>query len=211
MELQTPSFAGTLMFLVRNHVVKWKNHNRFTFDTTPSGHGRFCKHSISGKKCFLKNIKTSVACSYSSEKNDTLPSVKELTDARVIYAVAPALGHNKESHPESSARVPAIVTALEKMELTSKFRGSDILELQSFKLASVDDIASVHAKAYVTGLEKAMDRASEQGLIVIDGSGPTYATPTTFNESLVAAGAGLTLVDSVVMSRPITLQHQGTN
>ncbi|XVF58803.1 hypothetical protein PTKIN_Ptkin07bG0095500 [Pterospermum kingtungense] len=199
MEVQTPFSAGTVMFLVRNHVLKWKNHNRFTPNTTPWGHGRFCKRLISGKKCFSKNIKTSVACSYSTEKDDTLPSIKQLTDARVIYAVAPALGHNKESHPESSARVPAIVTALEKMELTSKFRGSDILELQNFKLASVDDIASVHEKAYVSGLEKAMDRASEQGLIVIEGSGPTYATPTTFNESLVAAGAGLALVDSVLL------------
>ncbi|EOX92583.1 Histone deacetylase 14 isoform 2 [Theobroma cacao] len=163
-----------------------------------AGHGRFWKHSISGRKCFSKNIKTLVSCSYSTEENDTLPSVKQLCNAKVIYAVAPALGHNKESHPESNARVPAIVTALAKMELTSKFRGSDILELQNFKLASADDIASVHAKAYVSGLEKAMDRASEQGLIVIDGSGPTYATPTTFCESLVAAGAGLALVDSVV-------------
>ncbi|KAK6259141.1 hypothetical protein SCA6_013615 [Theobroma cacao] len=175
-----------------------------------AGHGRFWKHSISGRKCFSKNIKTLVSCSYSTEENDTLPSVKQLCNAKVIYAVAPALGHNKESHPESNARVPAIVTALAKMELTSKFkehykfRGSDILELQNFKLASADDIASVHAKAYVSGLEKAMDRASEQGLIVIDGSGPTYATPTTFCESLVAAGAGLALVDSVVMPQPRT-------
>ncbi|KAK8577880.1 hypothetical protein V6N13_076558 [Hibiscus sabdariffa] len=146
-----------------------------------------------------------------TEKNDTLPSLKQLSDARVIYAAAPALGHNKEAHPESSARVPAIVTALDKMELTSKFRGSDILELQNFNPASVDDIASVHAKAYVYGLEKAMDQASEQGLIVIDGSGPTYATSTTFHESLVAAGAGLALVDSVVMSQLRTLQLQRTN
>ncbi|XP_022773809.1 histone deacetylase 14-like isoform X2 [Durio zibethinus] len=181
MELQTfrhPSFAGTVMFLVRNHELKWKNHNRFSLNTKLLGDGRFCKHSISGRKCFSKNIRSSVTCSYSTEKNDTLPSVKQLSDARVIYAVAPALGHTKESHPESSARVPAIVTALEEMELTSKFRGSEILELQNFKLASIDDIASVHAKAYVSGLEKAMDRASKQGLIVIDGSGPTYATAT---------------------------------
>ncbi|XP_022774749.1 histone deacetylase 14-like isoform X2 [Durio zibethinus] len=181
MELQTfrhPSFAGTVMFLVRNHELKWKNHNRFSLNTKLLGDGHFCKHSISGRKCFSKNIRSSVSCSYSTEKNDTLPSVKQLSDARVIYAVAPALGHTKESHPESSARVPAIVTALEEMELTSKFRGSEILELQNFKLASIDDIASVHAKAYVSGLEKAMDRASKQGLIVIDGSGPTYATAT---------------------------------
>ncbi|XP_038706253.1 histone deacetylase 14 isoform X2 [Tripterygium wilfordii] len=105
---------------------------------------------------------------------------------------------NNESHPESSSRVPAIVSALKKMELTPSFRGVDVMELQNFKPASVDDIASVHAKAYVSGLEKAMDQASEKGIIYIEGSGPTYATPTTFQESLVAAGAGLALVDSVV-------------
>lgn len=35
-----------------------------------------------------------------------------------------------------------------------QFRASDVIELQSFKPASVNDIASVHAKAYVSGLEK---------------------------------------------------------
>lgn len=91
-----------------------------------------------------------------------------------------------------------------------QFRGSEIFELQNFRPATVDDIANVHAKAYVAGLEKviscsrhsfcflefllsyfllswislylcfsqAMDQASEQGLIFIEGSGPTYATPT---------------------------------
>uniref|UniRef100_A0A6N2KWC5 Histone deacetylase n=1 Tax=Salix viminalis TaxID=40686 RepID=A0A6N2KWC5_SALVM len=63
-------------------------------------------------------------------------------------------------------------------ELTSKFRGSEIIELQNFKPASVDDIANVHTKAYVAGLEK------------------------TFQESLVAAGAGITLVNSVHLSAP---------
>lgn len=36
----------------------------------------------------------------------------------------------------------------------SQFRGSEVLELQNFKPASIDDIASVHSKAYVLGLEK---------------------------------------------------------
>ncbi|XP_039058867.1 histone deacetylase 14 [Hibiscus syriacus] len=200
MELQIfrpPSFAGTMVFLVRSRVQQWKNQCRFSASTMLSGH-RFYRYSVSRRKCVSKSTKSSVSCSYSTEKNDALPSLKQLSDAKVIYAAAPALGHNKEAHPESSARVPAIVTALEQMELTSKFRGSDVLELQNFHLASVDDVASVHAKAYVFGLEKAMDQASEQGLIVIDGSGPTYATSTTFHESLVAAGAGLALVDSVV-------------
>ncbi|XP_055959598.1 histone deacetylase 14, chloroplastic isoform X4 [Mercurialis annua] len=105
---------------------------------------------------------------------------------------------HQESHPESHLRVPAIVTALQNMNLTSKFRSPEIIELQHFKPASADDVASVHAKAYVSGLEKAMDKASQEGIIFIEGTGPTYATATTFQESLVAAGAGLALVDSVV-------------
>uniref|UniRef100_A0A0A9FNQ2 GSVIVT01026467001 n=1 Tax=Arundo donax TaxID=35708 RepID=A0A0A9FNQ2_ARUDO len=42
-----------------------------------------------------------------------------------------------------------------------------------------------------------MSRASDEGLILIEGTGPTYATETTFQESLLSAGAGITLVDSV--------------
>ncbi|XP_010547885.1 PREDICTED: histone deacetylase 14 isoform X2 [Tarenaya hassleriana] len=146
----------------------------------------------------------SISCSYNTENDPLLPSIQQLTDARVIYSVSAALGHNKESHPECSARVPAIVTALEKSELTPKFRSSEILELRNFKPASIEDIASVHEKAYVLGLEKAMDRVSEKGLVLIDGSGPTYATPTTFQDSLIAAGAGIALVDSVIAASKIS-------
>ncbi|RVW86897.1 hypothetical protein CK203_036058 [Vitis vinifera] len=41
------------------------------------------------------------------------------------------------------------------MHCKFQFRGSEILELHSFSPASVEDIASVHTKAYVSGLEKA--------------------------------------------------------
>ncbi|KAH7520912.1 hypothetical protein FEM48_Zijuj08G0196000 [Ziziphus jujuba var. spinosa] len=167
-----------------------------------------------------------------------VPANDKLIGARVIYAVAPAMGHNQESHPESHLRVPSILNALQKMELTPEpfsavfvafclggvhlrmleilfqqvasvacdnmyrwlweFRGSEIIELQNFKPASVDDIASIHSRTYVSGLEKAMDEASQQDIIYIEGTGPTYATASTFQESLIAAGAGISLVDSVV-------------
>ncbi|KAI3812428.1 hypothetical protein L1987_17136 [Smallanthus sonchifolius] len=64
------------------------------------------------------------------------------------------MGHNKEAHPECNSRVPAIVSALEKMELTPKIRGSEIIQLQDFRTATVEDIASVHSRSYVFGLEK---------------------------------------------------------
>ncbi|KAH0784131.1 hypothetical protein KY290_003729 [Solanum tuberosum] len=84
------------------------------------------------------------------------------------------------------------------------FRGSDVVEVQNFRPATTDDIGSVHAGPYISGLEKAMDQASEKGLIFIDGSGPTYATATTFQESLLAAGAGISLVDSVVAASRVS-------
>ncbi|CAN1829008.1 Histone deacetylase 14, chloroplastic, partial [Linum perenne] len=157
------------------------------------GHNRFRVYSSWHCKTTARAY---VSCSNNLEKQSDAISLQ--SDARVIYSVAPAMGHNKEAHPESHFRVPAIVTALEKMELTPKFRGSEIIELTNFKPASVDEIVNVHSKGYVTGLEKAMDKASHQGIIFIERTGPTYATSTTFQESLVAAGAGLSLVDSVV-------------
>lgn len=191
--LKLPTFAGNLFSLMSHHVRQWKTQNQFNFDTKLLGHRHLWKYSSLQRKNLIKN-KRGFICSYTAEKELNL----QLSDARVIYGVAPALGHNQESHPESHLRVPAIVSALEKMELTPEFRGSEIIELKNFSPASVDDIASVHARAYVSGLEKAMDRASQQGIILIEGSGPTYATATTFQESLAAAGAGIALVDSVV-------------
>ncbi|KAA8547025.1 hypothetical protein F0562_003454 [Nyssa sinensis] len=177
------------------------NHHRLGSYT---GSRCFRKHVRSGRRYSSKSIGTFISCSNGAGKSPYVPSGTQLNEAKVIYCVAPAMGHNQESHPESHFRVPAIVSALEKMELTSKFRGSEIMELQNFAPASVDDIASVHARAYVSGLEKAMDQASEQGIIFIDGTGPTYATATTFQESLIASGAGISLVDSVVVASQIS-------
>ncbi|KAJ0570914.1 putative histone deacetylase [Helianthus annuus] len=64
--------------------------------------------------------------------------------------------------------------------LCLQFRGSEIIQLQDFRTATVEDIASVHSRSYVFGLEK------------------------TFQESLIAAGAGLSLVDHVVAASKVS-------
>lgn len=148
------------------------------------------KNRTSGRKSFI-------SCSSNTEKELHVPSDIQLANSKVIYSVASATGHNQLAHPESNLRVSAIVGTLENMELTPKFHGMEIVELKHFRPASVEDITSVHERTYVLGLEKAMEQASEQGLIIIDGSAPTYATPSTFQDSLIAAGAGLAVVDSV--------------
>ncbi|XP_042489802.1 histone deacetylase 14 [Macadamia integrifolia] len=202
MELQTifrPTSAGPLFISICHQLCKQKNQYRFCSGKKVVGFRSFHKRLRPELNYFTKCVGDSNSFSSGVEEDPYVsPLGTQLFDAKVMYCVAPAMGHNQESHPESHFRVPAIVDALERMELTSKYRGSEVIELKNFRPASVDDIASVHARAYVSGLEKAMTRASDEGIIFIDGSGPTYATSTTFQESLIAAGAGISLVDSVV-------------
>ncbi|KAL4196969.1 hypothetical protein AMTRI_Chr04g185780 [Amborella trichopoda] len=87
-------------------------------------------------------------------------------------------GFLQESHPECNSRLSAIANALDKMKLSSKYRGGDVLEITNWRPASFDEITSVHTTTYVNGLEKAMEKASQEGIVFIDGSGPTYATST---------------------------------
>ncbi|KAF3665164.1 Histone deacetylase 14 [Capsicum annuum] len=194
-------FGCNLLFCVRPHNYSHKKYSRngiaFKYIDGP-------KYIESGKEHSSTSVRGTIYCSNQQEKNVGLPSDHIPVSAKVVYAAAPAMSHNQESHPECNSRVTAILTALEKMKLTSKFRGLDVVEIQNFRPATTDDIGSVHAMPYISGLEKAMDQASEKGLIFIDGSGPTYATATTFQESLLAAGAGISLVDSVVAASKVS-------
>nr|XP_025885387.1 histone deacetylase 14 isoform X2 [Solanum lycopersicum] len=190
-----PSIQCNLLFYDRHHVY---SHKKYSKNGITIKYTDLPKHIRPEKGYSSSSVRGTIYCSNHKERNVGLPSDHIAVGAKVIYAAAPAMGHNQESHPECNSRVPAILTALEKMNLTSKFRGSDVVEVQNFRPATTDDIESVHVGPYVSGLEKAMDQALEKGLIFIDGSGPTYATATTFQESLLAAGAGISLVDSVV-------------
>ncbi|RVW86898.1 hypothetical protein CK203_036059 [Vitis vinifera] len=80
--------AGSLVLLVQHNVCKLKNHGRFGSDTKFSGDGYFRKHLKSGRRYFSKSRGPFVSCSL-------VPSTSELSDARVIYCVAPAMGHNQ--------------------------------------------------------------------------------------------------------------------
>ncbi|KAI4317091.1 hypothetical protein L6164_024997 [Bauhinia variegata] len=198
MDQESCLLSGDVFFLVGHHLGKWKTGNRFDSGVVFFGNRLFRKNQRVGKRYLSKCRGAPITCLTGIKNLSSVSSNEQLSDARLIYSVAPAMGHNQEAHPESHFRVPAIVDTLEELNLTPRFRGSEIIELQNFEPASIDDIASVHSRAYVSGLEKAMDQASEKGLILIEGSGPTYATATTFRESLLAAGAGLSVVDLVV-------------
>ncbi|KAF3334146.1 histone deacetylase 14 [Carex littledalei] len=186
--LSLPTLLGRLMPYVQKGWNLSRKYHQF------NGAIKFSSYSKRGYACIRSNF---IAHCSSNDLNLDLPN-KLIHNASVIYCVSAAMGHNKESHPECNKRVPAIVDALERLELSAKYRSSQVYEIQNFQPASLDDIARVHSRSYVTGLEKVMSRASDEGLIFIEGSGPTYATGTTFQESLLAAGAGMSLVDAVV-------------
>lgn len=156
--------GGNSLFCVRHHTYSHKKNG------IAIKYIDLLKYIGSVKGHSSTSVRGTIYCSNQQERNGGLPSDQIAVGAKVIYAAAPAMGHNQESHPECNSRVPAILTALEKMKLTSK----------------------------------AMDQASEKGLIFIDGFGPTYATATTFQESLLAAGAGISLVDSVVAASKVS-------
>ncbi|XP_037440175.1 histone deacetylase 14-like isoform X3 [Triticum dicoccoides] len=199
-----PLLSGRVFPLLRQYCV-YGTHDSLTWSSLQTTRR---KQNLNGGRwsaqCATSHDGASVSHVNGAPKDSPLPD-SLLRDARILYCASPPMGHNKEAHPESNKRVPAIVDALEKLELTPKHRGSQVLEIQNFYPASLDDVARVHSRTYITGLEKAMSKALDEGLIFIEGTGPTYATQTTFTESLLSAGAGITLVDSVVAASKLGL------
>ncbi|KAI5059158.1 hypothetical protein GOP47_0025477 [Adiantum capillus-veneris] len=144
-------------------------------------------------------VRNALAESPSGEyQHNLLVPLQQLVEAHIVFCTESAMGHTQEAHPECNARVPAILEGLQKAKLTPEFRHKEVIKIENYDPASADDIAAVHSKSYLRGMEMAMEKACEEGLIYVEGSGPTYATSSTFSESLRAAGAGMALVDSVV-------------
>eukprot|EP00252_Welwitschia_mirabilis_P022314 TRINITY_DN6002_c0_g1_i1.p1 TRINITY_DN6002_c0_g1~~TRINITY_DN6002_c0_g1_i1.p1 ORF type:complete len:421 (+),score=86.16 TRINITY_DN6002_c0_g1_i1:201-1463(+) len=129
------------------------------------------------KRYFLLSNKRQTLSALSKADYSSDVEISQLKNARVVYSAVPSVGHNMESHPECSSRLSAILDALQKFELNALCR-KDVLEIKNFKPASMDDITSVHHNAYVSGLQKALEKATEDGLVMLDLSGPTYATVT---------------------------------
>lgn len=85
---------GNALFLVRKHLCKWKNHSRFDLDEK-FVRDRILNKSWRGRRCFSEKAETPISCSNGTGEDPFIPVNKKLSDARVIYAVAPAMGHNK--------------------------------------------------------------------------------------------------------------------
>ncbi|PWA49596.1 histone deacetylase 14 [Artemisia annua] len=153
------------------------------------------------RKVFLTS-RTKCSIASSMILNETYAS----SGAKVIYSVASGLGHHWEPHRECRRRVTCILDCLEVANLTPKLQGSEIIQLDNIRTATMEDITSVHSRSYVSNLEKIMEEldASGEGILPFDSIGSTYVTTKTLQSSFVAAGAGLSVVDSVVAASKVS-------
>lgn len=83
------------MFLVWRHLYKWKSLDRIDMDGKFFGDQFFLKNLIRGRRHFSRSIGASISCSNGIGNDLYIPSNKEVTNAKLIYAVAPAMGHNQ--------------------------------------------------------------------------------------------------------------------
>lgn len=92
MKLTLTVLLGNMLF----HICKWKNLRSVKFGVKFEGYSSSHKPSTkpSNSKRKSTSIGSSVSCSYNVEK-DVSPTLQQLVDARVIYSVSPAMGHNK--------------------------------------------------------------------------------------------------------------------
>ncbi len=95
-----------------------------------------------------------------------------------------------DEHPESPARLVAIDKILQSKALDDKFK-----ELTP-RVASEDELTSVHTAAYIETLKQDSETAERHNsLIALDGD--TYMSPKTYKTAILAAGAGLVAVEAV--------------
>ncbi|XP_071711160.1 histone deacetylase 14, chloroplastic-like [Rutidosis leptorrhynchoides] len=102
------------------------------------------------------------------------------------------------------ARVPSILSALEKAKLIPEFRGSEIVQLNSSRKATLKDIQSVHYSNYLSTLKKAVEKVETSELRYPSTMKEfEEVISTSYEDSLVAAGSGLSLVDFVVAASKV--------
>ncbi|XP_071711580.1 histone deacetylase 14, chloroplastic-like [Rutidosis leptorrhynchoides] len=156
--------------------------------------------SVCGR--FFQSLRTKCCVALSKPATKTNDDDDDMP--KVMYSLAPAMGHNQIFVPEDkNTRITYILSALDRAKLTPEFRGSEINQLINIRKATLADITSVHSTSYYSFLEKTVEdaKASEDGFLEIESSKyamSTYVTGTTLNDSLIAAGAGLSLIDAMV-------------
>jgi acetoin utilization deacetylase AcuC-like enzyme len=105
----------------------------------------------------------------------------------LVLTHSACFGHDPgRSHPESPARLKAVLTALEAAEFRE-------LQRQEAPLAEVEQITRVHAAFYV---DRVLNAVPASGLVGLDAD--TIMSPGSGEAALRAAGAVTAAVDAVV-------------
>ncbi|MEO8354764.1 MAG: histone deacetylase [Chloroflexota bacterium] len=103
---------------------------------------------------------------------------------KTVYTFVPSPNHIYPDHPERPARLDLLKPQLQTFNA----------DLVDAKPATREEIAYVHNMELVTTLEKV---CREEAPAIIDYA-PTYVTPSSFDDALLAAGAVLTCTRAVL-------------
>jgi len=84
--------AGNLLFYVRHHVY---SHKKYSKNGITIKYRDLLKHIRPEKGYSSTSVRGTIYCSNQKERNVGLPSDHIAVGAKVIYAAAPAMGHNQ--------------------------------------------------------------------------------------------------------------------
>lgn len=116
--------------------------------------------------------------------------------AKLLLAEAPAAEHDWLGHPESAARVPAVMAALQAGGLTpgGSAAGDALVYVTGSASATREQLARVHTANYLGSLSLLTARKAP---CLYDGD--TYLTKQSQAAAAAGVGAALALVDAVVL------------
>ena len=123
---------------------------------------------------------------------------------RLIYAASPALDHDWPGHPESAARVPAILDELAKRGLTPAELGPSLQLLPDAPAATDAALRLVHTAPYLAGMRVLSERRAP---CLYDAD--TYVTQSSLQLAKLGVGTALALVDAVVSASRQRLAPSG--
>jgi acetoin utilization deacetylase AcuC-like enzyme len=123
---------------------------------------------------------------------------------RLLFAASPALDHDWPGHPESAARVPAILDELAARGLTPEALGPVLVQLTDVQEASDDALRLVHTQQYINSMRLLSDRRAP---CLYDTD--TYLQKTSWESARRGVGAALALVDAVVSASRERLAPSG--
>lgn len=108
--------------------------------------------------------------------------------ALIVVGPVAAAGHTSKDHPERTARVAAAMAGLEDLHL-----GDDLLVIDA-EPAPRADVLRVHTEVHLERVAHGVAAATTHRPVALDAD--TFVTPTSLDDALLAAGAGLVAISA---------------